>query len=186
MAPKWLTPILVAVVAAVSVWLLAQQAPETTRLTALGNRVPDSYMEDITTTIMNKQGKPHHELHANYIAHFSYDNHSEFVKPKLIFYQPDESQWVMTAENGSANDGTEQIILHGMVTITSHQSEASETPLKVVTSELRIRPNDAYAETDELITITRGEHSLQSQGARAFFNDRRLELLSRVRGVYAL
>jgi lipopolysaccharide export system protein LptC len=186
MASKWLTPILVAVVAAISVWLLAEQAPEKPRLTALRSNVPDAFMKDITTTIMNKHGKPRHELHANYMAHFSFDNHSEFTKPQFTFYQPDESQWVMTAENGSSDDGAEQIILHGEVTMTSRQSDANELPLRVITSELLIRPNDAYAETDELITITKGEHSLQAKGVRAYFNDRRVELLSRVRGVYAL
>ena len=186
MVPKWVTPIVVAVVAGISVWLLSEQAPKKPRLTALDNTAPDAYMENFTTYIMSEQGEPRHELHASYMAHFSIDNHSEFTAPQLIFYRPDESRWVMSAESGTAEDGAKQIILRGKVTITRRQVVASDSALKINTSELLIRPDDAYAETDKLITITKGEHSLQSNGIRAYFNDERVELLSRVRGVYAL
>ena len=186
MVPKWFTPIVVAAVAGISVWLLSEQAPKKPRLIAKNNTVPDAYMEAFSTYIMGENGKPRHELHASYMAHFSFDDHSEFTSPEFIFYRPDESQWVMSAERGVANDGSKQIILRGMVTMFRRQLTPGDSDLKIDTSELLIRPDDSYAETDKLITITSGNHRLQSNGIRAYFNDGRVELMSRVRGVYVL
>lgn len=186
MVPKWFTPIIIAAAAGVSVWLLSEQAPTKPRLIALDNSVPDAYMENIKTYIMNEHGKPRYELHANYMAHYTFDDHSDFISPQFIYYRADKSEWVMTSERGTVKDGTEQIILHGKVTMVRRQLGAGDPDLKIDTSELLIRPEDSYAETDQLITITSGEHRIQSNGIRAYFNDGRVELLSRVRGVYAL
>ena len=185
-APKWFTPFMVAAIAGISIWLLSEQTPKEPRLVAKDNTVPNAYMEDFTTYIMDEDGKPHHELQASYMAHFSFDDHSEFTSPQLVFYRPDESQWMMTAERGVAEDGSKQIFLQGKVVISRSQIIAGDSALKIVTSELLIRPDDSYAETDKLITLTSGEHRLQSKGIRAYFNDGRLELLSQVRGKYAL
>lgn len=186
MVPKWFTPIVVAVVAGISVWLISEQAPKKPRLTSKDNAVPDTYMEEFKTYIMGENGKPRYELHASYMAHFSHDNHSEFTSPQFIYYRPDESQWVMSAERGTTIDGSKQIILQGKVTMFRRQLAAGDAALKITTSELLVRPDDSYAETDQLITISSGEHSLQSTGMKAYFNDGRVELLSRVRGKYVL
>ena len=186
MVPKWFTPIVVAVVAGVSVWLLSEQAPKKPRLIAKDNAVPDMYMEEFKTYIMGEDGRPRYELHASYMAHFSYDNHNEFTSPKFIYYRPDESQWVMSAERGTTIDGSKQIMLQGNVIIFRRQLSAGDSALKINTSELLVRPDDSYAETDQLITISSGEHRLQSTGIRAYFNEGRVELLSRVRGKYVL
>ena len=186
MVPKWFTPIVVAAVAGVSVWLLSDQAPKKSRFIATDNSVPDAYMEDFTTYIMGENGKPRHELSASYMAHFSFDDHSEFISPEFIFYRPDKSLWVMSAKRGVAENSSKQINLQGKVTILHRKTVTSEAELRMETSDLLIRPNESYAETDKLITIISGEHKLQSNGFRAYFNDGRVELLSRVRGVYAL
>jgi lipopolysaccharide export system protein LptC len=186
MVPKWITPIVVAVVAGISVWLLSEQAPKKPRLITADNTVPDAYMEDFTTYIMGENGKLRHELSASYMANFSSDDRSEFISPEFIFYRSDESQWVMSAESGTSKDGSKEITLQGKVTILRKQLNAGDVKLKIVTSELLIRPDDSYAETDQLITITSGKHKLESKGFRAYFDDERVELLSRVRGEYAL
>ncbi|MEE8379826.1 MAG: LPS export ABC transporter periplasmic protein LptC [Gammaproteobacteria bacterium] len=186
MVPKWLTPTVVAVVAGISVWLLSEQAPKNSQLTSKDNAVPDTYMEEFKTTIMGQGGKPRYELHASYMAHFPYDNYSEFTSPQFIYYRPDESQWVMSAERGTAIDSNKQIILQGNVTMFHRQLAMGDSALKITTSELLVRPDDSYAETDQLITIISGEHSLQSTGMKAYFNDGRVEFLSRVRGKYVL
>jgi lipopolysaccharide export system protein LptC len=186
MVPKWVTPIVVAAIAGISVWLLSDQAPTKPRLIAMDNSVPDSYMEDFTTYIMGENGKPRHEFSASYIAHFSVDDHSEFISPQFIFYHSDGLQWVMSSERGTTQNGSKKITLQGKVTILRKQSGATDPELKMVTSELLIRPDESFVETDQLITITSGDHKLQSTGVRAYLNDGRLELLSRVRGEYAL
>ena len=186
MVPKWFTPIVVAVVAGVSVWLLSEQAPKKPRLIAKDNAVPDTYMEEFKTYIMGKDGKPRYELHASYMSHFSYDNHNEFISPEFIYHRSDESQWVMSAERGTTIDGSKKIMLQGDVIMFRRQLSAGDSAFKINTGELLVRPDDSYAETDQLITITSGEHSLQSTGMKAYFNDGRVELLSRVRGKYVL
>jgi len=186
MVPKWFTSIVVAIIAGVSVWLLSEQAPKKPQLITIDNAVPDAYMEDFTTHVMGENGKPRYEIHASYMAHFSFDGHSEFTSPQFIFYRPNESQWILSAERGTVQDDAKQIILQGNVTMIRQQVAEGDPELKIDTSELLIRPDDSYAETDQLIIIASGEHRIQSNGIRAYFNEGRVELLSRVRGVYAL
>jgi lipopolysaccharide export system protein LptC len=92
----------------------------------------------------------------------------------------------MYAERGTAIESNKKIILQGNVTRCRRQLAAGDSTLKITTSELLVRPDDSYAETDQLITISSGEHSLQSTGMKAYFNDGRVEFLSRVRGKYVL
>ena len=186
MDPKWITPSVVAIVAGISVWLLSEQAPEKPQPTASNNTIPDSYMENFTTYVMDKDGNLRHEMRASYMEHFSSSDHSNFVAPEFIFHRSDNSKWTMSADKGTAKNGTEEITFLGKVIITREQLDKDDTTLTIHTDELLVRPDDSYVETDKLITITSGKHSIKSTGIRAYIKKGRLELLSRVRGVYAL
>ena len=186
MLPKWFTPIVVATIASLSVWLLSYQEPKLPETTTREVSVPDTFMENFTTRIMNTKGVPTHQLRAAYMAHYPYDDHSDFTSPQFTIYRPSGEQWIVSAEKGTSEKGTEKILLHGEVIMTRQLTPTAEVDLEIRTRDLIIQPDNAFAETNQPITITRGESVLQSDGVRAFFDEGRVELLSRVRGRYVL
>lgn len=186
MLPKWFTPIIIAAVAGLSVWLLSEQAPVKPQRIISDNKVPDAFMENVTTYLMDKTGMPKYEIQAGYVAHYSFDDHSEFTSPHVIFNAPDGRQWELTANNGTSMNGADQILFHGEVIMNRKQANSQKADLEIRTSELLVKPSSSYAETKQLITITLGKSTLQSNGIKAYFDQERVELLSRVRGVYVL
>lgn len=186
MLPKWFAPVTIAVVAGLSIWLLSVQAPKKPRLIIINKSVPDTFMENFTTYIMDEQGKPKHEIHASHMAHYPYDDHSEFTSPRYTFYQPNDHQWDITAKKGLTKNGAAEIVLLGDVIIRRRQTSTGGSNIQITTSKFLIRPDDSYGETDQKITVTDGEHRLQSKGIKAYFDEGRVELLSQVRGVYVL
>ena len=188
---KWFTPLLVSVLAGLSYWLFSEQPKDKTHTVSRDNRSADTFMENFTTRILNAEGKPRYEVQAASMVHYPYDDHSEFTAPQFIVHQSDGGRWHITAEQGQAQDGTEQILLQGNVVITQQgkpdlqtTDEEAAAKLELRTSELLIRPDEEYAETQQLATIRRGRGTLQSLGLRAYFGEERMQLLSQVVGRY--
>jgi lipopolysaccharide export system protein LptC len=186
MLPKWFTPVIIAAVAGLSVWLLSEQTSVKPKRIVKDTKIPDSFMENVTTYLMDKTGKPQYEIEAGYVAHFPHDDHSDFTSPHVIFHSPNGEQWELSAEHGASMHGTDQIVLHGEVVMNRKQANSKNADLKIKTSELLINPASSYAETDQIITLTSGESTLQANGIRAYFDQERVELLSKVKGVYVL
>lgn len=186
MFPKWLTPILVAVVAGFSLWLLSSQAPKQPRLITLNKSAPDSFMVNFTTQNLDENGNPRHELKANYMAHYPVSDYSEFTLPELILYQSGKQRWTVSADKGKTTKDIKEILLEGKVNINRLNESTGESDLTIKTHNLLIRPDETYVETNKEIIITSGKSSVQSRGARANLDDGKVELLSQVRGVYAL
>lgn len=186
MLPKWFTPLTVTVIAGLSIWLLSSEAPKQPRLIAQDKSVPDAFMEDFTAHNFDTKGKPRHELHADFMKHYPIDDHSIFTSPKLILYRSGSKRWSISAEKGTTTEDVKEIVLHGEVVIYRLDKITGKPDLTIKTAEVLIRPDESYLETEKAISMTTGKHSLQSVGIRANLDDGKVELLSRVRGVYAI
>lgn len=186
MLPKWFTPLTVAAVAGLSIWLLTSESPKQPQLISTDQSVPDTFMEQFTVHNFDKNGKPRHELNAHYMAHYPADDVSEFTLPEILLYQSGSKRWRLSAQKGTATKDVKEIHLHGEVNIFRLSGTTGETELSIKTSEILIRPEDSYVETEEKIAIKTGKHNLHSVGIRANLNEGIVHLLSRVRGVYAL
>lgn len=186
MLPKWFTPLTVTVVAGLSIWLLSSEAPKQPHLITMDKSAPDVFMENFTTHNLDSKGNPLHELSADYMAHYPIDDHSEFKSPELILYQSGKQRWSVSAEKGTTTKDITEIILHGEVNIIRLNKVTGETDLTINGAEILIRPDESYLESDKKISITTGNHSLRSVGIRVNLDEGKVELLSRVRGVYAI
>lgn len=186
MLPRWFTPITVAIIAGMSLWLLSSQAPQQPQLFTLEKSVPDAFMEKFITHDFDESGNPRHEIKADHMAHYPVGDISEFTLPELILYQPGDIRWVVSAEKATATKDIQQIILTGKVSIERLDKITGNSDLSIRTRDLLIRPNDNYIETEYEIDISSGKSRVQSVGIRANLNEGRVELLSRVRGVYEL
>ncbi|WP_455216742.1 LPS export ABC transporter periplasmic protein LptC [Kaarinaea lacus] len=186
MLPKWFTPLTIAVVTGLSIWLLSKEAPKQAHLVTSGQSVPDAFMENFTAYNLDKKGKPVHELSAEYMVHFPENDYSEFTSPKFILYRSGIKRWFVSANKGTSTKDVSEITLQGEVNILRMSNTTGETDLAIKTSEILIRPDDNYLETEKTISLVSGAHNLQSVGIRADLDTGKVELLSHVRGEYAL
>lgn len=182
---KILVPLLVMGIAGLSVWLFQGQPHKGKAVRAKLRNVPDAFMENFTSEILNKQGQPRYQLHASRMAHYADDDRSELANPQFIAFRPGGQRWTMVAESGEALEGTQRIMLKGAVTIQRQDAAQVPVSLEIRTRDVRIQPAKDTAESDQPTTIIHGKDTLEGVGLRANFRQGQLQLLSQVRGTYA-
>ena len=182
---KILAPLLLAVLAGLSVWLFQDQPEKGPAVIARIQSAPDSFMENFTTQVLNAEGQLQYQLQARYMAHYPDDNHSELTQPHFIAYRPDGQRWTVVADSGQALNGSQQIMLNGAVTLKRQATDTAPVNLEIRTRDVTIRPADDYAETEQHTTIIRSEGTLETTGLQVYFREDRVQLLSQVRGIYA-
>lgn len=181
---KLLAPLLVAIIAGLSVWLFQDQPDKGPTVTTLTKSAPDSFMENFTTQALDANGQLQYQLQAAHMAHYADDNHSDFRQPQFTAYRPDGQRWKVVAESGQALDGSQQIMLNGTVTLTRQANDSAPINLEIRTRDVKIRPADDYAETEQHTTIIRNEGTLETTGLQVHFREGQVQLLSQVRGIY--
>ena len=187
MPQKLLFPLLVAVIAGLSYWLLSFELPEGVTLVARTPDSPQSFMEDIRLRAMSEQGYPRFELQAARMTHYADDKRTEVEQPFLTVFRPSGEIWTVAAESGTALNEDEQVLLHGAV-VVRHPTDPGRpeggATLEIRTRELVVRPREEFAQTDQFTTIVRPEGRVEAVGMKANFPQERVQLLSQVRGVY--
>lgn len=181
---KLFAPLLVALVAGLSVWMFQGQPKKGPVVTPLTQSTPDSFMENFTSQVLDQRGKPRYQLQAARMAHYADDNHSELKQPQFTAFRPDGQRWTVAAEAGRAENGSEQIFLNGDVLIQRFPDASTASDLQIRTRDIRVRPADDYAETDQPTTILRNEATLDTVGLQVYFREGQVQLLSQVRGTY--
>ncbi len=182
---KSFVPLLVVLVAGLSVWLFQKQPGKEPVVTPQSQGVPDSFMENFTTQVLDEQGRPQYQLQATHMAHYADDNRSEFTQPQFTAFQSNGQRWTAVAETGRAEKGNEQIFLDGAVIIQRYPDVTAQANLQIRTRDVRVRPADNYAETDRAATVVQHEDTLKTVGLQVYFREGRVQLLSQVRGIYA-
>lgn len=183
-ARKHFLTLLLLMLAAASIWLFQGQPEKRQRVVRQNQNTPDAFMENFTTQVLGKQGRPRYQLQAARMAHYANDNRSELTQPQLTAFRPDGWRWVVVADTGRAENGSEQIFLNGDVLIQRFPDASATSNLQIRTRDVRVRPAEDYAETDQATTIVRGEGTLNAKGLQVSFRKGKLELLSQVRGTY--
>ena len=165
-------------------WMLASLRDEEDQAGEAAAHTPDFYMENFTTTTMGVDGSPARRISADYMAHFGDTESSEFTQPYLMLY-PDGGgmPWEVRSERGWASARDDVMLLLGEVHIWRDTPEG-ERLIDIHTSDLRVIPASDYGETDQPVTIRRGNVVSHGLGMRAYLEDDRLELLSRVRTIH--
>src|SRR5437016_8869286 len=59
--------------------------------------LPDAFMEDVTSIIMDKQGKPTMKIVTAKLVHFSDNDTTEFAAPHLTLYRNSPQPWFVTS-----------------------------------------------------------------------------------------
>ena len=145
---------------------------------------PAYFVEGLTLTALDEQGRPRHVLRSERLAHYDRDGRTELAQPSLTVYDGSEPPWMISASSGWVSQKGDLVLLQGEVTIVREETGDSR-PLRVHTSELRVLPEEEYAETDQFVQVFSRNDWIESTGAKVWFAEPvRIKFLSEVRAYH--
>lgn len=181
---RGLFPILgIAAAALFSSWLYHQSTLQKAASDARQRHDPDAYITDFDLSTLDAQGQLKHRLWAQRMLHYPDDDSTELSAPYMELYRPDKPTWKLRAERGWVSRGGNEIRLRDQVEI--HRPAAlGLRPADITTSKLDAFPERDLVETDAEITYRSTGLEVKSVGMRAYLDQGRVELLSRVRATH--
>lgn len=165
-------------------WLVQRSRPEEQRK-AVPAHSADYFSTGYRKIEMNLQGKPENKLVAEKMIHYGDDNTTDLVKPVMTFYKMAAPAWVIRSDTGLRSADGSMLYLNGKVFFERFTATGAQD-LRVNTSNVRVKPREKYAETDEWGEIITSSDWVSGTGMQIFFADPvHLRLLSNVRSIYA-
>jgi lipopolysaccharide export system protein LptC len=146
--------------------------------------LPDAFMEDVISIVMDKEGNPKMQIITPKMTHFVENDTTHLVAPKLTLYRKSPVPWNVTSKFAKTTQGTENVDFWGDVLI-HHPGDGSNPATTIKTTTLTIYPNKNIAETDDLITLMQPNLVVKATGMHADMNTGDIKLKSRARGEYA-
>ena len=173
---------LLGILAALSWWLYRSAADSQALAREPAANSPDAFVEHMSLTTLDSNGRLAHKLTAARAEHFPGDR-AELVAPALEVHRQQQTPWSVRSASATVSAAGKQIELRGTVEI-HRQAEGGHSAAHAYTSRLLVRPDDLYAETDAAVRYQSAGTQFTAVGMRAFLDQGRVELLSKVRGRY--
>lgn len=166
---------------AVSSWLVLKSSAVPNILS--NNNAPDSYMTDVSVMRTNNDsGEVQNQLYAKLMTHYA-NQTTLFSQPHFVFYHPPAEPWNLTAKQGQAEDGINEVKLWDQVVLA--QAAGTQTqPITINTSQVTVHPKQHFAQTKELVTAIEPGVYVTAIGMHVDFKTQIVDLLSHVRVQY--
>jgi lipopolysaccharide export system protein LptC len=178
---RWLVGSILVILVAITTWLL-RTLEETGVANDLQN--PDYTLKDFKTVRLNEQGQLQEQLVAQKMI-YREDKITELFVLTIVFYRHGKIYWTVEAERGRISADGQEMWLQGQATLWSEES-LKQDRVEIASQDIYLRIDQEYAETQAFTTIHSQYTQTQSVGAKVFLPDKRIELLSQVRGHYEL
>ncbi len=163
-----------------SMLLLIKLAPEFKKYTP--PNPPDMYMAKVQEKQMDGSGAIKSLIKSKNWEYYKDKKESYLSSPHIKYYKPCDAPWNMTAKSAVIED-KEVIYMQGDVKM--HQpSNNHRTETTITTSEVTVYPQKKYAITHKPVNLKQQGMSMRSIGAKFFYKENKLELLSHARGQY--
>lgn len=177
----------ISLIAALSSWWLGRtggEAMDARHEPPSGMRTVEYKIRDFTVVRMTPDGIPAHRLEAESLRHFSDDDTTEVERPHLKVFQGRAPPWRIDADQAWMSADGSLMLLTGEVRI-DRAGDAGRPPTRILTRNLRVRPREDYAETDERVRVESERDWLEAVGMRAWLRPpTRMKFLSEVEGFY--
>ncbi len=147
------------------------------------SHLPDAYMEEVQTMIMDKTGAPKMKIETPHMIHYLEHDTTKLMSPHVTIYKNSPEPWHVTARFALATEGTKNILFWDNVLI-HHVGDIDNPTTSIKTSTLTIHPEQRSAETDALITLHQPNLRVKAKGMYADMNSGDIKLLSQTRGEY--
>lgn len=176
----WLPAAVLVCMAVISSLWLAQLGEREERVARLEGHAPDMTMEEFDVTAMGEDGSPLRRLSAAYMAHYIDTQTKELTLPHLVIYEHDAQPWHVASKRGWVSADNDVLMLLGEVDIWRNYADGRRE-IHIETEDLRVLPNEEYAETELPVIISTLESLTRGTGMRAYLGENRVQLLSSVK-----
>ncbi|MGR9044755.1 MAG: LPS export ABC transporter periplasmic protein LptC [Gammaproteobacteria bacterium] len=135
---------------------------------------------------MDEAGKQKSKLIAKSMTRYGDDGTTHLLQPRLTLINKDAPPWLIQSEAGVVSADGKQILLKGKA-VVEREGAPGVSPLKINSSNLRVKPDQDYAETDEWAELLSPPNRTEGVGMQLKYGDPiQIKLLSKVRGKYEL
>ncbi|MEK7768744.1 MAG: LPS export ABC transporter periplasmic protein LptC [Pseudomonadota bacterium] len=180
--PKLPLALLVLLVVA-TFWLDKVVQPPATVEDGSAHRDPDYMLEGLSVIRTDHDGVARYKLFAKKMLHYSDDDSTHLERPRLVNATPGKPAVQIKADQGELSGGNDDVYLSGNVTLSRNAGNVSNKAT-MVTSSLRIIPDDDIARTDKPVTITEGNTTINAVGMELDNRANVTRLLSQVKVVH--
>lgn len=141
----------------------------------------DYYSRNIHRATSDITGKRVNVLVAERLTHYQNDDHSELERPVLTLFAEDGPPWVIHGERGIVSSKSTDVFLEGPVLVLRDADRNGRT-VRAETSNVRIKPDENYGETEDFVEIISPPDELSGIGMQVHFGKAlRVTVLSSVR-----
>lgn len=144
---------------------------------------PDSMMEEVIATIINKEGSPALKIETPKMVHYSKNDTTDIDAPQITVYRDSPKPWHIHSNYAKATKGVEQILFWNHVVI-KHDEDTANPMTTVKTETLTVFPNKQMAQTQDPIILIQPATIIHAVGMLANLSDGTVKLLSNARGEY--
>lgn len=169
--------------AALSTWLVIQTRLSLHATATNSPNNPDQFMNGAIFNRMDESGQLQDQFSAVHLVHFIKNNATNFTQPNLLVFKQNEPPWHITADEGHAVRGDDEIEIDHNVRIEQAGNVARPHTV-ITTTSLTIYPDKKLATTNQLVTGTQPGAKITAIGLRADMMHNTIDLLSQVRGFY--
>ena len=179
----WFPVALLAILAAVTVWLGREVQPPEAAADSKTRHDPDYIVENFSATRVGPDGRPQHTLHARRMAHYPDDDTTHLDAPRLVSFRGKAEAVTVTAKTALLSSNGENAYLNDDVRLVRAAREKN-SELVVETTWLHVMPEAHIAQTDREVRISDANMLITAVGLELNSETRVLKLLSNVRGRY--
>lgn len=174
----------IVIIAAASWLLIKLTGMDEAERAAVPAHSADYFSKAYSKWEMDERGKLSSKLLADKMVHYSDDGTTHLDNPVMFFYNEQTPPWIIKSETGLRSADGKNILLNGKVTVDRAGAEGVRQ-LKINTTNVRVKPEISYAETDAWAELISPPNVTTGTGMKLTFREPiHLELLANVRGKY--
>jgi len=174
--------VLLGLLAALTFWLERAVLVDDGRRSGKNRHDPDFVVDKFTVRRFNTEGALQHVMTAQKMLHYADDDTTDVVAPQLTYFGKDQLTR-LTAQTAWVSKDGKEVTLNGDVRMV-RAATPDHPELSLVTSKLRVFPDDEQARTDAVVTITQEKSVITGTGLEADNRTHVVKLLGRVKGFF--
>ena len=174
---------LLAMLAALTLWLDRTVQPPTTPRDGSARHDPDYIVDNLSAVRLGIDGAPRHRIEAKRMLHYPDDDTTHLEAPRYLSYAGKHPQITIVSDTALLSREGGTVDFNGNVRTVRAATE-KQSELVLTTEHLRVIPDDHFAYTDAAVNIEDANTKLTAVGLELDDQAKTLKLKSRVRGTY--
>lgn len=144
---------------------------------------PDAFMENVTASIINKNGVRSLLIESPRMVHYLEGDTTIIESPHITVYRDSPEPWRINSDYAKATKGIDSIFFWNNVVI-HHPNDSSAPITTFKTNTLTVFPREQIAKTMDEVILSQPESIIHAVGMMANLDDGEVKLLSQTRGEY--